>query len=755
MNERIAHPRSVFLCCLAVIVLGLVALAACVAPATPGPTATPTQTPQPAVSEDDWTRINDAGVLQVASSLDNPPFDTYSVRLDPDGFDIALITDLAHRLGLKVEFSDFAFEGLLDGLDLKQADAAIAAMAVTDDRRAQADFTTAYYLGEDGILAAPDSSIAAVTSADDLASRRVGVVRGTVYESWLQKNLIETGKMPAGNLQTYTKASDAVRSLTPGHVDLVILDREVAQTYADEGLAKVVGKSNYQQNYGIAVRRGSSLLPQLNRALAEAQADGTVARLAERYLNIPPDKLLPTPTPAPQPTAAPTPAGSPTPAPCKSGSDYGTPLDLTIPDGTVMQPGQTFTKSWRIVNSGTCDWTANYSFVYAYGDSRMGGKDAPIGAPVPVDSSYDASVAMVAPSAPGSYTGYWQMQDATGVPFGKRVSVKIQVQGQPTAVPPTPTAVPGISFWADSYQIKAGQSTTIHWRTQSVQAVYFYQEGQSWQNYPVTGNEDRSVRPDRSTTYYLRVVFPNGTTQTPSLRITVEGSPALPVITQFYSNPQGQVNQGQCLDLYWEVQGDVSRVALVRNGYPLQDYGPVSGSYDCDKPDAGDYTYELQAWGAGGSGPTKRQLSIKVKGEAPPPPPQITRFDTNPQGSVLQGQCVDLSWDVTGNWDTLWLAVNGNQVTGGTGTYSYRDCDCPQTTDTCNYHLHVSGPGGEDNDDRSVAVIMQTLPGNPAATFCEDNGGQYNSEQGTCTLSDGTVCDAWAYVNTGECPAPE
>ena len=161
-----------------------------------------------------------------------------------------------------------------------------------------------------------------------------------------------------------------------------MLDQEPALTYAAQVSAKLVGQSQYSQNFAIPVRKGSTLPSHLNQALAAALADGTVAGLIEQYLNIDKDQQLPIPTPTPQPaevpTAAPIPAGTPTPAPCTNGTGYGEPLDLTIPDGTIMQPGQAFEKRWRIVNVGTCDWTTGYAFVYANkgNGGRMGGKDA-------------------------------------------------------------------------------------------------------------------------------------------------------------------------------------------------------------------------------------------------------------------------------------------------------------------------------------------------------------------------------------------
>jgi len=508
----------------------------------------------------------------------------------------------------------------------------------------------------------------------------------------------------------------------------------------------------------------------------------------------------------------------------------------------------------------------------------------------------------------------------------------------PTPTPtPTSTPPPGVEFWADRYTIKKGESTWFHWNTAGVKEIYFYPEGESWQNHGVTGpSGQKQVSPAQSTSYYLRVVFNNGTDHTEERRITVEQTqkpPVInyldsdpesevtqgqsvtlmwdvtgsvdsvkltrdgvqvykgsavrssvvdtppgtakykleaagpggsaqpqyrtitvkqqvppPVISRFDTNPQGRVMQGDCVDLSWDVQGEVTGLALNWNGNPLPVDSPGGRSYqDCECPkEVRGCTYQLQAWGPGGNAqPQSRTITVESLAPAPPQiakfgsnpqgevvagkcvdvywevqgkynsimltcngnplnvasnpgdyndcdcpknpgscqyelnvygpggnaepsgftvtvreetpaPPQITRFETNPQGSVPQGQCVDVSWEVQGEWNQdLVLKVNGNVVSAGPGPSSYQDCDCPQNPGVCNYELHVGGPGGEDNKSQSVEVVMQTLPGNPAATFCTDNGGQYNSDQNTCTLGDGTVCDAWAYANTGECTAPQ
>jgi large repetitive protein len=95
--------------------------------------------------------------------------------------------------------------------------------------------------------------------------------------------------------------------------------------------------------------------------------------------------------------------------------------DVTIPDGTTLNPGASFTKTWRIRNVGSCTWTTDYALIFAFGN-QMGASspmNLPSGvAPVVSGATADFSVNMVAPSTPGHYRSYWRFRNASGVQFG-------------------------------------------------------------------------------------------------------------------------------------------------------------------------------------------------------------------------------------------------------------------------------------------------------------------------------------------------
>jgi len=167
--------------------------------------------------------------------------------------------------------------------------------------------------------------------------------------------------------------------------------------------------------------------------------DYLMTEVASRAATGTPGKEAPTNTPQ-SPTLAPTSTLQPTntavvlPSPtvtqvCDQASFVA---DVTIPDGSVLQAGEVFVKTWRIRNSGTCTWTADYALVLDAGDGMNGPAAQKIGVSVAPGQTVDISVTLKAPGQPGSYRGYWKMRNASGVLFGigrnpDRVFVDIQV----------------------------------------------------------------------------------------------------------------------------------------------------------------------------------------------------------------------------------------------------------------------------------------------------------------------------------------
>jgi len=118
--------------------------------------------------------------------------------------------------------------------------------------------------------------------------------------------------------------------------------------------------------------------------------------------------------------------------------------DVSIPDNTQMTPGQTFTKTWKVKNTGTCAWDAGFKFAFVGGE-QMGGTTYTLTSSIAAGAEIDISIAMTAPNKTGSLRGNWRMSTAGGQFFGDEVYVLIVVGGSTatnTSFAPTNTSAP-------------------------------------------------------------------------------------------------------------------------------------------------------------------------------------------------------------------------------------------------------------------------------------------------------------------------
>jgi uncharacterized protein YkwD len=125
--------------------------------------------------------------------------------------------------------------------------------------------------------------------------------------------------------------------------------------------------------------------------------------------------------------------------------------DVTIPDNTDLTAGTTFTKTWRVQNSGTCIWWSGYTLTHYSGETFS----APASIPLPVTNpgeTADISIDLVAPSAVGKYQGWFVIKNPEGlimqIDNDSRLWLIVNVGAAPTGTPtvaPTATTAAGSS----------------------------------------------------------------------------------------------------------------------------------------------------------------------------------------------------------------------------------------------------------------------------------------------------------------------
>jgi hypothetical protein len=101
--------------------------------------------------------------------------------------------------------------------------------------------------------------------------------------------------------------------------------------------------------------------------------------------------------------------------------------DVDHPSGTVVQPGENFNKTWKVMNNGTCDWKYQYTLEFLSANYPEGGSYK-LGRIVTVNDWAEIWVNLDARKNPGTYTSYWRMSDGAGHMFGATLEVSYVVK---------------------------------------------------------------------------------------------------------------------------------------------------------------------------------------------------------------------------------------------------------------------------------------------------------------------------------------
>ena len=224
------------------------------------------------------------GKLHMSTNAEFPPYEMVKGDGGFEGIDVEVAGLIAEKLGLELVVDNIDFDAALLAVQNGSADIAMAGITVNEDRLANMDFTDSYATGVQVVIIKADSP--AVQSIDDLASAAlIGTQEGTtgyIYCSYPP----EEGGYGEDHVVAYETGAVAVQALLAGQVDCVVIDNQPAQEYvkANPGL-EILDTEFAVEDYAIAVKKGNTqLLEQVNKALGELIADGSVQKVVDKYI---------------------------------------------------------------------------------------------------------------------------------------------------------------------------------------------------------------------------------------------------------------------------------------------------------------------------------------------------------------------------------------------------------------------------------------------------------------------------------------
>ena len=230
--------------------------------------------------DDANTDADDDNTIIMATNAYFKPYEYYEGE-NIIGIDAEIAAAIAEKLGKTLKISDMQFDTILTAVTEGSADFGMAGMTVTEDRLESVDFTSSYANGVQSIIVKEGSPI---TSVDDLyaedAAYKIGVQLGTTGDTY------STDDFGAENVEQYANANEAVLALLGDSIDCVIIDNEPAKALvaANEGLV-ILETAYADEDYAICVAKGNTeLLDQLNAAIDELTADGTIDGILAKYI---------------------------------------------------------------------------------------------------------------------------------------------------------------------------------------------------------------------------------------------------------------------------------------------------------------------------------------------------------------------------------------------------------------------------------------------------------------------------------------
>lgn len=223
--------------------------------------------------------------LILATSADFPPYE-YIEGSDYAGIDIEIAGLIAEKLGRELVVENMNFNSIINAVETGKADIGMAGLTVNEDRLQSVNFTESYATGVQAIVVPENSPIKTV---DDIyaegAAYKFGVQLSTTGDIYISTE-INDDKTLNGTVEQYTTGAEAVAALVAGKIDCVVIDNEPAKSFvaANKGL-KVLDTEYAVEDYAICLAKDNTeLLADVNKALAELKADGTIDGIINKYI---------------------------------------------------------------------------------------------------------------------------------------------------------------------------------------------------------------------------------------------------------------------------------------------------------------------------------------------------------------------------------------------------------------------------------------------------------------------------------------
>ena len=237
-------------------------------------------------------QIKDAGVLKVGTSAEYSPYEFHKVVDGEDkivGFDDFLVQEIAKDMGVKVEYEDMDFDGLLGALQADKVDIVLAGMTPDEKRKKSVDFSDIYYTNSNVCIVAKGKEDT-IKKSEDLKDLKVGVQKGTTQADYVTNTL---GISDATQLK---KIPDLMLELQNGKIDVIVTGKAVAEInvkkYDNIAIGNTTVGDEVAETAAAAIKKSSngvdntSFVKSVNDTIKRLQDSGDMDKYMQEALKL-------------------------------------------------------------------------------------------------------------------------------------------------------------------------------------------------------------------------------------------------------------------------------------------------------------------------------------------------------------------------------------------------------------------------------------------------------------------------------------
>ncbi|MCM2474375.1 amino acid ABC transporter substrate-binding protein [Rhizobium sp. CG5] len=231
----------------------------------------------PAFSGENLDQIKAAGVIKIGTEGTYAPFTFHDASNKLVGFDVEIGEAVAAKLGVKAEFVEGKWDGLIAGIDAKRYDAVINQVGITEARKQKYDFSDPYIVSKAVLIVRDDNTD--IKGFEDL--------KGKKSAQSLTSNFGKLAEAAGAELVGTDGFDQSIQLVLTRRADATINDSlsflDFKKQKADAPV-KIVAEKAEAEASGIIVRKGDAdLVAAINKALTEIKADGTYQTISNKY----------------------------------------------------------------------------------------------------------------------------------------------------------------------------------------------------------------------------------------------------------------------------------------------------------------------------------------------------------------------------------------------------------------------------------------------------------------------------------------